>query len=153
MASYIQGNLALDPKRKPNSGQRVKIKETTKVVYRNSSLPAQEKMLYLFTVVLCVIVAGVIIWRFAAIYQMNANILKMQGEIREIQAQNSALKQEVEKLQSPDRLKEEAVRLGFNLQDTKQGNVVAQSNSSTKTKSSTTTVTTGGKSTKTASKP
>lgn len=151
--SYIQGNLALDPKRKPSSGQRVKIKETTKVVYRNSSLPAQEKMLYLFTVVLCVIVAGVIIWRFAAIYQMNANILKMQGEIREIQAQNSALKQEVEKLQSPDRLKEEAVRLGFNLQDTKQGNVVAQSTSSTKTKSSTTTATTSGKSTKTASKP
>ncbi|NQX57659.1 septum formation initiator family protein [Paenibacillus qinlingensis] len=151
--SYIQGNLALDPKRKPSQQQRVKIKETTKVVYRNSSLPAQEKMLYLFTVVLCVIVAGVIIWRFAAIYQMNANILKMQGEIREIQAQNSALKQEVEKLQSPDRLKEEAVRLGFNLQDVKQSNVVAQSTASTKTKSSTTTATTSGKSTKTASKP
>jgi cell division protein FtsL len=148
--SYIQGNLALDPKRKPSQQQRVKIKETTKVVYRNSSLPAQEKMLYLFTVVLCVIVAGVIIWRFAAIYQMNANILKMQGEIREIQAQNSALKQEVEKLQSPDRLKEEAARLGFNLQDVKQGEVVAQS---TKTKSSTTTATTSGKNTKTASKP
>jgi cell division protein FtsL len=150
MSSYIQGNLALDPKRKPNPQQRVKIKETTKVVYRNSSLPAQEKMLYLFTVVLCVIVAGVIIWRFAAIYQMNANILKMQGEIREIQAQNSALKQEVEKLQSPDRLKEEAVRLGFNLQDVKLGEVVAQS---TKAKSSTTTATTSGKSTKAASKP
>ncbi|CAH1204567.1 Cell division protein FtsL [Paenibacillus allorhizoplanae] len=150
MSSYIQGNLALDPKRKPNQQQRVKIKETTKVVYRNSSLPAQEKMLYLFTVVLCVIVAGVIIWRFAAIYQMNANILKMQGEIREIQAQNSALKQEVEKLQSPDRLKEEAVRLGFNLQDVKQGEIVAQS---TKAKSSTTTATTSGKSTKAASKP
>ncbi|CAN7445419.1 septum formation initiator family protein [Paenibacillus sp. LjRoot153] len=153
MASYIQGNLALDPKRKPNPGQRVKIKETTKVVYRNSSLPAQEKMLYLFTVVLCVIVAGVIIWRFAAIYQMNANILKMQGEIREIQAQNSALKQEVEKLQSPDRLKEEAVRLGFNLQDEKQGNAVAQTTTTTKAKSSTTTATTSGKSTKAASKP
>ncbi|NOU68148.1 cell division protein FtsL [Paenibacillus sp. LMG 31461] len=148
--SYIQGNLALDPKRKPNPQQRVKIKETTKVVYRNSSLPAQEKMLYLFTVVLCVIVAGVIIWRFAAIYQMNANILKMQGEIREIQAQNSALKQEVEKLQSPDRLKEEAVRLGFNIQDVKQGEVVAQS---TKAKSSTTSTATSGKSTKAASKP
>lgn len=153
MSSYIQGNLALDPKRKPNTQQRVKIKETTKVVYRNSSLPAQEKMLYLFTVVLCVIVAGVIIWRFAAIYQMNANILKMQGEIREIQAQNSALKQEVEKLQSPDRLKEEAVRLGFNLQDEMQGNVVAQVPTSTKSKSSTTTAATSGKSTKSASKP
>jgi cell division protein FtsL len=153
MSSYIQGNLALDPKRKPSAQQRVKIKETTKVVYRNSSLPAQEKMLYLFTVVLCVIVAGVIIWRFAAIYQMNANILKMQGEMREIQAQNSALKQEVEKLKSPDRLKEEAVRLGFNVQDEKQGNVVAQGTTTTKSKTSTTTATTSGQTTKSASKP
>ncbi|WNR46435.1 cell division protein FtsL [Paenibacillus roseipurpureus] len=153
MPAYIQGNLALDPKRKPNPQQRVKIKETTKVVYRNASLPAQEKMLYLFTVVLCVIVAGVIIWRFAAIYQMNANILKMQGEIREIQAQNSALKQEVEKLQSPDRLKEEAARLGFNIQEEKQGNTVAQVTATSKTKSSATAVASSVKTTKSASKP
>lgn len=46
------------------------------------------------------------------------------GEIREIQAQNSALKQEVEKLQSPDRMKEEAVRLGFNLDDDKKVSLV-----------------------------
>ncbi|MDF2652266.1 MAG: cell division initiation protein, partial [Paenibacillus sp.] len=116
MPSYIQGNLALDPKRSAPA-PKVKIKETTKVVYRNKTLPTQEKMLYLFTVILCVIVAGVIIWRYAAIYQMNANILKMQSEIREMQAQNSALKQEVEKLQSPERIKGEAVRLGFNLGD------------------------------------
>ncbi|MNR56670.1 Cell division protein FtsL [compost metagenome] len=82
---------------------------------------------------------------------MNANILKMQGEIREIQAQNSALKQEVEKLQSPDRLKEEAVRLGFNLQDEKQGNAVAQT--TTKSKSTTTNATASSKSVKSASKP
>ncbi|MBP1961397.1 cell division protein FtsL [Paenibacillus aceris] len=146
MPSYIQGNLALDQKRSvPAAKAKVKIKETTKVVYRNKSLPAQEKMLYLFTVLLCVIVAGVIIWRYASIYQMNASILKMQGEIREIQAQNSALKQEVEKLQSPDRLKEEAVRLGFNLQDEKQVSLVAPGKAKTGTNSS--------KNTKVASKP
>ncbi|OPH47509.1 cell division protein FtsL [Paenibacillus ferrarius] len=144
MPSYIQGNLALDQKRAVPK-QKVKIKETTKVVYRNKSLPTQEKMLYLFTVVLCVIVAGVIIWRYAAIYEMNANILKMQNEIREIQAQNSALKQEVEKLQSPDRLKEEAARLGFNLQDEKQVSLVTPPKSKSSTNSS--------KNTKTASKP
>ncbi len=103
-------------------------------------------MLYLFTVVLCVIVAGVIIWRYAAIYQMNANILKMQSEIREMQAQNSALKQEVEKLQSPDRLKEEAVRLGFNLQDEKQVSLVTPAENEIKLLSS-------SKNTKVASKP
>jgi cell division protein FtsL len=144
MAAYIQGNLALDQKRSTPS-PKIKIKETTKVVYRNKSLPTQEKMLYLFTVVLCVIVAGVIIWRYAAIYQMNANILKMQNEIREMQAQNSALKQEVEKLQSPDRLKEEATRLGFNLQDEKQLSLVTPAKAKTGTSS--------GKNTKVASKP
>lgn len=146
MPSYIQGNLALDQKRTVPAA-KVKIKETTKVVYRNKSLPTQEKMLYLFTVLLCVLVAGVIIWRYASIYQMNASILKMQGEIREIQAQNSALKQEVEKLQSPDRLKEEAVRLGFNLDDEKKVSLV------TPAKPKTSTSTSSSKTTKAASKP
>ncbi|MDU0201624.1 MULTISPECIES: cell division protein FtsL [Paenibacillus] len=144
MPSYIQGNLALDRKRTVPAA-KVKIKETTKVVYRNKSLPTQEKMLYLFTVLLCVLVAGVIIWRYASIYQMNASILKMQVEIREIQAQNSALKQEVEKLQSPDRLKEEAVRLGFNLDDGKKVSLETPAKSKTSTSSS--------KNTKVASKP
>lgn len=143
MPSYIQGNLALDPKRSAPAA-KVKIKETTKVVYRNKTLPTQEKMLYLFTVILCVIVAGVIIWRYAAIYQMNANILKMQSEIREMQAQNSALKQEVEKLQSPERIKGEAVRLGFNLGDEKKVSIVTPEKSKSNTSS---------KNNKVASKP
>lgn len=144
MPSYIQGNLALDPKRSAPA-PKVKIKETTKVVYRNKTLPTQEKMLYLFTVILCVIVAGVIIWRYAAIYQMNANILKMQSEIREMQAQNSALKQEVEKLQSPERIKGEAVRLGFNLGDEKKVSIVTPEKSKSNTSSN--------KNNKVASKP
>jgi cell division protein FtsL len=109
MPAYIQGNLALD--QKPT--QKVKIKETRKVVYRQKTMPVQEKMLYLFTVLLCVIVAGVIVWRYAQIYQLNTDMLKMQREIREIQAENSVLKQEVMKLQSPERLKEEARKWGF----------------------------------------
>ncbi|NEW05267.1 cell division protein FtsL [Paenibacillus sp. SYP-B3998] len=127
MPAYIQGNLALDQKQsqKQKQPQRVKIKETTKVVYRNKTIPVQEKMLYLFTVVLCVIVAGVIIWRYAAIYQMNKNILVMQNQIREIQAENSALKQEVEKLQSPERMKDVAKRLGLKPQDEKQVSLVS----------------------------
>lgn len=109
MPAYIQGNLALDQKPTP----KVKIKETRKVVYRQKTMPVQEKMLYLFTVLLCVIVAGVIIWRYAQIYQLNTNMLVMQKQIREIQAENSVLKQEVMKLQSPERLKDEARKWGF----------------------------------------
>lgn len=117
MPAYMQGNLALEQKQAQRPLPKVKMKETTKVVYRHKSLPAQEKMLYLFTVALCVAVASVIIWRYAAIYQMNAHILQMQKEIRQIQAENSALKQEMEKLQSPERLGVEAQRLGLKPQD------------------------------------
>jgi cell division protein FtsL len=109
MPAYIQGNLAIDK----NPRHKVTIKETRKVVVRHKSLPVQEKMLYLFTVLLCVIVAGVIIWRYAQIYQMNANMLKIQQDIRQMQAENSSLKQEVEMLKSIPRLEEEAQKLGL----------------------------------------
>jgi cell division protein FtsL len=129
MPAYIQGNLAVDKKPTP----KVTIKETRRVVYRNKSLPVQEKMLYLFTVALCVIVAGVIIWRYAQIYQMNADMLKIQNDIRVIQAENSALKQEVEKLQSPDRLGKMAKEFGFVPQEDKQVSQVTASKANPKT--------------------
>jgi cell division protein FtsL len=116
MPAYIQGNLAID--KKPS--QKVTIKETRKVVVRHKSLPVQEKMLYLFTVLLCVVVAGVIIWRYAQIYQMNADMLKIQKDIKQVQAENSALKQEVEKLKSIPRLEEEARKLGLKPQQDQQ---------------------------------
>jgi cell division protein FtsL len=109
VAAYIHGNLAVEQR----AGQKVKIKETRKVVVRNKALPVQEKLLYLFIVVIFVAVAGAILWRYAQIYQMNKQILLMQQQIRQVQAENSALKQEVEKLQSNDRLREQAMQWGF----------------------------------------
>ena len=54
MPSYIQGNLALDPKRKSTPAPRVKIKETTKVVYRNKTLPdARENAIFIYGCSLC----------------------------------------------------------------------------------------------------
>jgi cell division protein FtsL len=111
MAAYIQGNLAVEPKREQS--QRVKVKETHKVVYRNKSLPTEEKLLYLFTVAVLVVVAGVILWRYAQIYQMNAAILQIQQDMKQMQAENMALKQQIYKLQSPERLKEEATKYGM----------------------------------------
>jgi cell division protein FtsL len=129
MPAYIQGNLAVN--KKPT--QKVTIKETRKVVYHNKALPVQEKMLYLFTVAICVIVAVVIIGRYAQIYQMNADMLKIQQDIRQIQAENSALKQEVEKLQSPERLGKMAKEFGFVPQDNKQVSQVAAGKTNAKT--------------------
>ncbi|MFE5319875.1 cell division protein FtsL [Paenibacillus sp. NPDC056579] len=117
MPAYIHGNLAVEQK----SGQKkVSVKETKKVVYRNKSLPVQEKLLYLFTVLVCVAVASLIIWRYAQIYEMNTKILKLETDIQKLQAENSVLKHKVDGLSSPDRLRQEATKLGMVPPDDKQ---------------------------------
>lgn len=109
LPAYMHGNLATEQK----TQQRVKIKETKKVIYRSKALPLQEKLLYLFTVLICVVVAGLIIWRYALIYEMNADIKSIEQKISKLEAENSILKQKVDGLSDPRRLEEEARKLGY----------------------------------------
>ncbi|TDF96692.1 cell division protein FtsL [Paenibacillus piri] len=109
MPAYMHGNLAVEQR----TEQKAAVKETKKVVYRNKSIPVQEKLLYLFTVLVCVAVASLIIWRYAQIYEMNTKILKLENDIQLLQAENSVLKHKVESLSTPDRLRQEAQKLGM----------------------------------------
>ena len=59
--AYVNGNLALQPKRKPDQKQQ-NFRETRKVVVKRKPIPVQEKLLYMFTILVCVVVAGVIIY-------------------------------------------------------------------------------------------
>lgn len=111
MPAYIHGSSATQPR--PAQKEKVTVKETKRVVYRNRSLPVQEKLLYLFTVLVCVAVASLIIWRYAQIYEMNTKILKFETDIQKLQAENSVLKHKVEALSSPDRLRTEATKVGL----------------------------------------
>ncbi|WP_429310808.1 cell division protein FtsL [Paenibacillus mucilaginosus] len=111
----MHGNLATQQPQRPE--KKVRIKETKKVVVRSKTLPVQEKLLYLFTVVICVMVAGLIIWRYAQIYEMNQKILAMEQKIKEIEAQNIILKQQVDKLSDPLELEKKAKELGLSFQD------------------------------------
>lgn len=111
----MHGNLATQQPQRPE--KKVRIKETKKVVVRSKTLPVQEKLLYLFTVVVCVMVAGLIIWRYAQIYEMNQKILAMEQSIKEIEAQNVILKQQVDKLSDPLELEKQAKLLGLSFQD------------------------------------
>ncbi|MDF2926416.1 MAG: cell division initiation protein [Paenibacillaceae bacterium] len=111
MAAYIRGNLAVEERQSPT--QRVKIKETRKVVYRTSQLPMQEKLLYLFTVLICVVVACVVIWRYAQIYQMNTRIHNVEKEITRLEADNSALKEKLSKMMNPELYMKEAAKAGM----------------------------------------
>lgn len=111
MAAYIRGNLAVE-ERQP-SPERVKIKETRRVVYRTSRLPTQEKLLYLFTVLLCALVAGVVIWRYAQIYQMNTRIQNVEREISRLEADNNALKEKLSRMMDPSQYMDEAAKKGL----------------------------------------
>jgi cell division protein FtsL len=111
MAAYMHGNLAVEEK--INREQTVKVRETKRKVYRNRAIPAQEKLLYLFTVALCVIVAGVIIWRYSQIYEMNTKIHKIEVDITQLKAENDILKQQYNKALDPEKLRKDAEKTGF----------------------------------------
>ncbi|GAA3403934.1 cell division protein FtsL [Paenibacillus hodogayensis] len=109
MSAYINGNLAIEqkPPKKP------KVQEQKKVVAKRRSIPVQEKLLYLFTVIVCVLVAGVIIWRYAQIYEMNTRMQKIESQIKTLQIENNKLKLEITKYQDPKKLLDQAKQLGL----------------------------------------
>lgn len=111
MAMYVHGNLAMEEQ--VNREKTVRIRETKRKVYRKKAIPVQEKLLYLFTVLLCVIVAGTIIWRYAQIYEMNTEIHTIETQIKTLQAENDILKQQWNKANDPDRLRIEAEKTGL----------------------------------------
>jgi cell division protein FtsL len=111
MAMHVHGNLALEEQ--VNREQTVRVREIKRKVYRKKAIPAQEKLLYLFTVVLCVIVAGTIIWRYAQIYEMNTEIHTIETQIKKLQAENDILKQQWNKANDPERLRLEAEKTGL----------------------------------------
>lgn len=121
MPAYIHGNLALEER----SSRKVKVKE--KVVVRRRSIPVQEKLLYLFTIIVCVIVAGAIIWRYSQIYEMSNKIQQIEREMKVLQVENNKLKLEIGKLSSPERFQKEAVKFGLAPHE-KQVNQVVQGN-------------------------
>jgi cell division protein FtsL len=110
MSAYIHGNLAIEERQQQ---PKVKIRETKKTVYRKSAIPAQEKLLYLFTIAICVIVAGVIIFRYAQIYEVNTKIQQIEQQIEQLKVENTTLKIEVAKLQDPDRMLQKGIELGM----------------------------------------
>ncbi|CAM4145210.1 cell division protein FtsL [Paenibacillus alkaliterrae] len=109
--AYVNGNLALQPKRKQD--KQTVIKETKRVVVTRKSLPVQEKLLYLFTVVMCVLVAGVIIFRYAQIYDMNLDIKQLNNDYQQMNVEMEDLKKQVEMLSDPERIRRMAESQGM----------------------------------------
>ncbi|WP_274363320.1 septum formation initiator family protein [Paenibacillus thermotolerans] len=119
MPAYIDGSLALDERRSNTAAPAVKTKAkpAAKKAQKVKSLTAPEKLLYLFGVVAFSLIAGIVIWRYAMIFEMNTRIVQMETEIRKLEKENTALKNEVAKLQDPQRLIDTGIQLGLVLPD------------------------------------
>ncbi|AJY76360.1 cell division protein FtsL [Paenibacillus beijingensis] len=100
--AYTNGNLALQPKRKPDQKQ---VRETKRVLVKRKPLPVQEKLLYLFTVALFVVVAGVIIFRYAEVYQLNLEIKNLNKQYAQMTVDMKELQKQVQELSDPERIR------------------------------------------------
>lgn len=109
--AYMHGNLAVQPQKRQQRQASAQTK--TRVVVRRKSLPVQEKLLYLFTVAMCVVVAGVIIFRYAQIYQMNLEIKQLTEKYETLSVQQKELQRKYETLSDPGMIKRKAEELGM----------------------------------------
>ncbi|MCM3626452.1 cell division protein FtsL [Paenibacillus glycanilyticus] len=109
--AYINGNLAMQPKRKPD--QRPTVRETKRIVVKRKSIPVQEKLLYMFTVVFCVIVLGVIVNQYAKNYDMRVQIKQMKNQSTAMSIDMKELQKQVEMLSDPERIRRMAETQGM----------------------------------------
>ncbi|MFS0727601.1 cell division protein FtsL [Paenibacillus sp. 1P07SE] len=111
--AYMHGNLALQPKKRPEEEQQHSYKETRHVVVRRKSLPVQEKLLYLLTILVCVMVAGVIIYRYAEIYQTNMQVQQLTAQYETLNVEIKEMQRKVEQLGNPEIIRQKALDAGM----------------------------------------
>ncbi|MGF9698800.1 MULTISPECIES: hypothetical protein [Paenibacillus] len=96
--AYTRGNLAVKEKATQERVTQQRYKETTKVVTRRTGLPAREKFLYLMTLMICIVIGGALMWRYAHIYDLNKQAQVTLSEMREAEKTIADLQVEKEKL-------------------------------------------------------
>ena len=107
--AYTRGNLAVKPK--PIERVSPGYREQTKVITRRTSIPIREKLLYLFTVLVCVALASLVIWRYAHIYELNKQSQKMSAVISSNTVKISQL--EVQRQTLKEKIVEIAIKEGY----------------------------------------
>ncbi|WFR65270.1 hypothetical protein P9222_15610 [Paenibacillus amylolyticus] len=86
-------------------------KETTKVVTRRTGLPAREKILYLITLVVVMLVGGALMSRYAHIYDLNKQAQTTISDIKGYEKTIADLQVEKETLNN--QVIENAKQLGY----------------------------------------
>ncbi len=114
MAYY--GNLALRP-------ERVEEQKVTQQSPRNPTPPARgprkrqlpigEKLIYLLTIAAIAFVAGLIIFRYAQIYQINGQLQTANKTYNQATEQTKEFQREVDRLSDPGAIRKKALELGY----------------------------------------
>jgi len=110
------GNLALRPERvqeQPQSPARQQQSQQANKVVRRRSITLGEKLLYLVTVAVVVLVAGLIIYRYAEIYQINGQIQSTTRQYTQTTEHMKELQREVEHLSDMKRIRDLAEGYGM----------------------------------------
>jgi cell division protein FtsL len=115
MSLQMHGNLALNDRHVEKQQQTKTERNVTRKVYRAKSLPTPEKVVYLATVFAFCLVAGLIAFRYTAIFEVNTRIVQTETQIHQLQDGTALLKNEIASLQDPERLIETGIQLGLSL--------------------------------------
>ncbi|HZG88266.1 hypothetical protein [Paenibacillus sp.] len=124
MSGYIHGSLALDRREEQSARAAHRPKTAAKKAQRAVAVPVSEKLLWICGILFCCAVAGLYQFREASMYEMNSRVVQMEREIKSLEEQNTMLRNEIAKLESPERLIEAGVQLGL----VPQGELPAASN-------------------------
>lgn len=109
--AYTRGNLAVKEQQKPAKRTSPGYREKTMVVTRRTYLPIKEKLLYLLTIVACVMVASLIIWQNANIYGLNKETQTVERAIKKSNAEIKKLT--VQKQELLNGIRDKAIQLGY----------------------------------------
>lgn len=108
MAIVVRGNLALKEEESRKNAKRTQREKAKKPV-----IPAAEKWFYLGAILLCMVIAGAVLYQSAQLYSVNTRIQDIEREIQMLEKENEQLKLEGERLREPQRLYELGKALGF----------------------------------------
>jgi cell division protein FtsL len=123
--AYTNGNLALQPKKKQQQQrQQQVVRETRRTVVVKRTLPMKEKLLYMFTIIAVVLVMGVVIYRYAEVYQMKYEVMQLTKEQSKLNAEIQDLQTKVETLKDPKRVSDLAKTKGYKELDSEDSNVI-----------------------------
>lgn len=98
--AYTRGNLAVKERVQEQQAQPKRYTETTKVVTRRTGLPAREKLLYLITVVVCVVVVSIMVGRYVNIYDLNKQTQSVEQKTVTANKEIAVLDVQKEKLEN-----------------------------------------------------